>query len=238
MSIQNMTHKTKVFIAGTDTGVGKTSVCAALLYGAQQQGLKTLGLKPVAAGAELIEGIYRNDDGVQLMKYSSVNLPYEQVNPICLREAIAPHIAAEREGKSLSMNRIAGYCRGALIGPAEFSVVEGAGGWRVPLNSRETMADLAKELELPVILVVGMRLGCLNHTLLTVEAMIRDGINLVGWVSTKLDEDMPVYQENLDAIASRLTCPLLAQVPFIKKPSAETFAKHIDIPKIMALMKP
>ena len=238
MSIQNIAHKTKVFVAGTDTGVGKTCVCAAFLYGAQQQGLKTLGLKPVAAGAELIEGIYKNEDAVQLMQYSTVSLPYEQVNPICLREAIAPHIAAEREGKNLSMNRILGYCRGALMGPAEFTVIEGAGGWRVPLNSRETMADLTKELKLPVILVVGMRLGCLNHTILTVEAMVRDGVNLAGWVSTKLDDEMPAYQENLDSIKNRLACPLLAEVPFYTHPNPETIAKHIDIPKVMALMKP
>lgn len=225
--------KVKFFIAGTDTDAGKTLVSTVLLSAAQHAGLSTLGLKPIAAGGEHTEDGVQNEDALHLMAYSSIKLPYAQVNPVCLTEAIAPHIAAQREGRILRMDRILGFCRGALMSKAEFSIVEGAGGWRVPLNKTETMADLAKALNIPVILVVGIKLGCLNHALLTAEAMMRDGVRIAGWIATHLHADMPVASENVKTLAQMLDFPLLLELPFLVSPSVETFSKSIDIHKLL-----
>lgn len=185
------------FITGTDTEVGKTWVSCRLLERARDAGLKCYGLKPVAAGCvETPEG-RRNEDAVQLMAASSLTLPYEVVNPVALQAAIAPHIAAEREGRRISVTQLAGYVRGALSSyPADLVVVEGAGGWRVPLNDREMLAGLAVELNLPVIQVVGMRLGCISHALLTAEAIRADGLRYTGTVANCFG-DMDVREENL-----------------------------------------
>lgn len=201
------------FIAGTDTGVGKTFVSAALLAAAAQRGLRAFGLKPVAAGCYQTAEGWRNEDAVLLKKYSSVDLPYSQVNPLALRDAIAPHIAAAREGRQLRVERIEGFCRGALMTPADLRLIEGAGGWRVPLNSVETMATLAVRLQTPVILVVGMRLGCINHALLSAEAIRADGLPLVGWVANSPEPEMPAFEENLNTLCSLMPAPCLGSVP-------------------------
>lgn len=204
------------FIAGTDTSVGKTFIACALLKAAEKKGLTTAGLKPVAAGCELIDGQLKNEDALLLQQCATKGLDYEMINPIALEAAIAPHIAAEESGKNMTVSRLLGYCRGSLMCAGQFNVVEGAGGWRVPVNNRETIADLAKELRHPVILVVGMRLGCINHTLLTVEAILRDGLTIAGWVANCIDPDMPRLQENIDSIEKRLAFPLLGKVGFIE----------------------
>ena len=215
-----MAHK--FFVAGTDTEVGKSFCSAALLQAAQQLGSRSLGLKPVAAGADLDEGFDptrpTNEDARLLMRHSSVELSYEQVNPVLLQEPIAPHIAAEREQRNLNVTRLAGYCRGALMTPADFVLVEGAGGWRVPLNRAETLADLAKELKLPVILIVGMRLGCINHALLSAEAIYADGLPLAGWIANAVDPQMRCYEENLATLRERIRAPLLAEIPYLDRP--------------------
>lgn len=201
------------FISGTDTGVGKTLVACALLRAANQRGLTSLGLKPIAAGCEQSAEGWVNEDALFLQQCASVKLAYQQLNPVALPEAIAPHIAAVRAGKQLRVERIAGYCRGALQTKADFCVIEGAGGWRVPLNPREYLSDLAKALNLPVVLVVGLRLGCLNHAVLTAEAIQRDGLQLAGWVANMLDADMPALAENIDTLRTLLPCPLLGEIP-------------------------
>ena len=224
------------FIAGTDTGVGKTLVSAALLFKAQQQNLSTAALKPVAAGCEeTLDGL-RNEDALLLQKYCQPSLRYEQINPVALRAAIAPHIAAQQENRRLSVNGLSGFCRGVLMTRADFTVVEGAGGWRVPLNARETLADLAKELHLPVILVVGVRLGCINHTLLTVEAIVRDGLSLAGWVANVIDADMPCIDENIAAIAERLRAPCLGKIPCLNKALPELAAEHLDLSPLLSAL--
>ena len=144
------------FVAGTDTGVGKTAVSCALMAAAAASGLRTAAVKPVAAGCDN-EG--QNDDALCLMAGMTEELEYSQVNPIALEAAIAPHIAASLEGKTLQASRLVGLCRGVMLGKADFVLIEGAGGWRVPINPRETLADLAIQLRVGVILVVGMRLG-------------------------------------------------------------------------------
>ena len=207
------------FIAGTDTEVGKTFCASALLRAVNDRGLRCFGLKPVAAGADA--GGETNEDAVSLMAHSSVSLSYQQVNPMLLQEPIAPHIAAEREGKSLTVSRLAGFCRGAMMTPADLVLVEGAGGWRVPLNRVETLADLARELNLPVILVVGMRLGCINHALLSAEAIRNDGLQLAGWVANRVDPQMSCYDENLATLQTMLRAPLLAEIPHLVGDSAK-----------------
>jgi dethiobiotin synthetase len=210
------------FVTGTDTGVGKTAVSCALLAAARREGLRTAAIKPVAAGCDA-DG--RNEDALQLMQWMSEPLEYEQVNPVALQAAIAPHIAAQHEGRSLQVSRLAGLCRGVMSGAADFVLIEGAGGWRVPLNSRETLADLALQLHLPVILVVGMRLGCINHALLSCEAITRDGLSVAGWVANQPGEEMPCYRENLETLRRWLPAPLLGEIPAM--PSFDTEAASI-----------
>lgn len=201
------------FIVGTDTGVGKTRVAAALLRAYARLGHRAVGMKPVAAGAELLDGVWVNEDVVELRAASNVDGPLEQINPYLFREAIAPHIAADHKGVDISLPRIrAAY--DALASQADVVVVEGAGGLLVPLSRDKDMADLALALKLPLILVVGMRLGCLNHALLTAEAMSNRGLELAAWVANRMDPAMAAYDENLAALAQRLPCPLLAELPY------------------------
>ncbi|MDX1804419.1 MAG: dethiobiotin synthase [Alcanivorax sp.] len=193
------------FVTGTDTEVGKTWVSCRLLERAREAGLSCYGLKPVAAGCEQTGEGWRNDDALQLMAASSVKLPYETVNPVALKAAIAPHIAARQEGRVITLARLAGYVRGALNAhKADLILIEGAGGWRVPLNDREMLAGLATELELPVIQVVGMKLGCINHALLTAEAIEKDGLRYVGTMANTFDGEMAVQEENLLTLRQHL----------------------------------
>lgn len=217
------------FVTGTDTEVGKTAVSCALLHAAAAAGLRTAAVKPVAAGCDS-QG--QNEDAVQLIAAMTESLEYQQVNPVALQEAIAPHIAAQREGKRLQADRLAGLCRGVMLSDAEFILVEGAGGWRVPINPRETLADVAKNLQVGVILVVGMRLGCINHALLTAEAIARDGLALAGWVANQVAGPMDCYQENLATLQNGLAAPLLGEVPYLREWQASEAAKHLDISKL------
>lgn len=222
------TQGKRFFVAGTDTGVGKTLVTSALLMAAARRGHSTLGLKPVAAGCEQTEAGLRNEDALALQAASTVSASYEQINPVALREAIAPHLAAKHENRTLQASRLAGLCRGALP-KADLVLVEGAGGWRVPLNGRETLAALAVELRLPVILVVGIRLGCLNHALLTAEAIRNDRLPLAGWIANVIDPGTACIDENIETLERWLGAPRLATVPYIHEVRAEQLIQQIDI---------
>lgn len=229
-----MARGTRLFISGTDTDAGKTLIATGLLAAAAQRGLSTLALKPVAAGAELVDDQLRNDDALSLMAAMSEPLSYEQVNPVVFAEPIAPHIAAERAGRRLTASQLAGYCRGAMMRPCDFLLVEGAGGWRVPLNQRETLADLALELKLPVVLVVGMKLGCINHALLSAEAIRADGLPLAGWVANRVDPEMACFDENLATLNAMLPAPCLGVVPHLgAEPRAEDVAAHLDLSSLL-----
>ena len=217
----------KFFITGTDTEVGKTFISCALLQKAKLQGLTTAALKPLAAGCDLVNGQLRNEDALNLMEFSSVRLPYQTVNPVTLVQPIAPHIAAAKEERQLQVARLEGYARGALMNAADFWVVEGAGGWFVPLNPRETMADFAIALQLPVIVVVGIRLGCINHALLTVSAIRQSGLAIAGWVANCIDENTAVQQENIDTLKAMIPAPLLGRVPYCESP--KNAANYLDI---------
>lgn len=221
----------KFFVTGTDTDVGKTQVACGFLHLARQKGLSTLGLKPLAAGAEdLGEGL-RNADALALQALSSLQPRYAEVNPLVFKAAIAPHLAAAEEGRSLNLDRLAGLVRGQLIKKADFTLVEGAGGWRVPLQGRQTLADLARLLQLPVILVVRMQLGCLNHALLTAEAIQRDGLQLVGWVANTLDEPMAREDENFTTLEQLLPAPCLGRIPALKEVTAEAISQYLQLPR-------
>ena len=224
--------KKKFFIAGTDTDVGKTVIAAGLLAAANARGLQTLAIKPVAAGCEKTDEGLKNADALLLLQTMSRELPYTQVNPVAFEEPIAPHIAADNAGKRLTASQLAGYCRGVLMTAGDFTVVEGAGGWRVPLNSIETLANLAGELNLPVILVVGIRLGCINHALLTAEAIRHDGLPLAGWVANHIDPAMPYAKENVETLASLIQAPLLGSVPYLANPSPEEVSSYLYLDRI------
>jgi dethiobiotin synthetase len=220
----------RYFVTGTDTGVGKTLVAAGLLAKAARQGLTTAAVKPVAAGCEESPGGLRNDDALMLREAMTLDLPYETVNPVALAPAIAPHIAAREAGRHMGVAALAGHCRNVFERHADLTLVEGAGGWRVPLNDRETLADLARELALPVILVVGMRLGCINHALLTAEAIRNDGLPLAGWVANRVDASMSRYRDNLATLARHLPAPLLGEVPYLSDSDPRRVAEYLRLP--------
>lgn len=209
------------FLAGTDTEAGKTLVAAALLRAAAGQGLRALGMKPVAAGGA--------GDVDALVAAGSVAAPRDIVNPYLLREPLSPHLAAKHDGVAIDLEVIA-RCFNELRGRADFLVVEGAGGFRVPLTDTLDGADLAARLGLPVILVVGLRLGCLNHALLTAEAIRARGLPLAGWVANQVDARMACVAENVGTLRARLAAPLLGFVPHQAKPDAAQVAGLLTLP--------
>ncbi len=217
------------FIAGTDTDVGKTTVAAGLLHAARLNGLNTLGAKPVASGCSVTAKGLRNADALALIDESSVKLPYEQVNPFAFEPAIAPHLAAREAGVSLDVPALLASMRLILSQGADFTLIEGAGGWRVPLSDRANLSDLAIALELPVILVVGVRLGCINHALLSAEAIARDGLQLAGWVANIIEPRTSRLEENLATLAERLPAPCLGRVPKLKPASADAVAAYLQL---------
>lgn len=216
------------FVTGTDTDAGKTSVAAGLLYAAKQQQLSTLAMKPVASGcAETAHGL-RNSDALALMAQSTVQLPYSQVNPYAFVPAIAPHIAAEEAGVELCVTDLYQAAQVVLQQHADFTLIEGAGGWRVPISATEFLSDLAIALKLPVILVVGVKLGCINHALLTAQAIINDGLKLAGWVANVVDPHCARLAENLVTLKQQMPAPCLAEVPYLPLASAEAVALHMQ----------
>ena len=221
-----MTHT--YFVTGTDTGVGKTLVANALLKAARDEGMTTLGLKPVAAGCYLRDDTWVNEDAWELLQHSSVAATYADINPVALREPMAPHIAAEREGVTLAAEPLVTHCREQAT-RAEFCVVEGAGGWQVPLNAGESMADIAVGIGAPVILVAGMRLGCINHSLLTIAAIEAAGLELAGWVANHIDPDMAVATENVATLEERISAPLLGVIPVMENPGPLFAAPHLSV---------
>ncbi len=213
------------FVTGTDTGVGKTLVSCALLHALAARGRHVAGFKPVAAGCGE-DG--HNDDATALCAASTMRLAYDQVNPYCLPQAVAPHLAARHAGAHIDLGRILASYRD-IAGQADEVIVEGAGGFLVPLNDKQTSADLAQEMALPVILVVGMRLGCINHALLTVRAIADYQLECAGWIANVLDDKMPALQENIDALRERIAAPLLGIVPYQSQPDVRATAAHLNL---------
>lgn len=224
-----------MFIAGTDTGVGKTLVSAALLVALRNLGYRAVGMKPIAAGAEWSDGRWVNEDVELLRGASAVDVPPGLSCPFVFKEAIAPHIAAERKGTKIEIPVIVEACR-ALSAMSDMVVVEGAGGLLVPIDSRADMADVVSALNMPVILVVGMRLGCINHALLTLNAMRGRGLKLAGWIANRLDPDMAVYEENILALRQRIDAPMLAEIPYMSRVSVAQVAGYINNVKLLAVL--
>lgn len=208
------------FLTGTDTNIGKTLISCALLHHFAAQGQRVIGMKPVAAGVNA-SGEY--DDVVQLCAASNVSAALRDINPYAFAPAIAPHLAAQQAGMRIEFAPILAAFH-TLAKQADTVIVEGVGGWRVPLNDAQDSADLAKALNLPVILVVGMRLGCLSHALLTVESIAASGLTLAGWVANCVEETMPMREENIAVLQQRIGAPLLGIVPFQCVPDAKVAA--------------
>lgn len=204
------------FVAGTDTEVGKTFSTCALLHALRARGIRAVGMKPVAAGTDTAG---KNEDVEQLTRASTVQAAPELINPYLFAPAIAPHIAAAEAGVTIDIGRIVDAFE-ALRKQAEAVLVEGVGGFRVPLGPRRDAADLARALGLPVILVVGMRLGCISHALLTEEAILARGLRLAGWIANRIDPNMARFAENLAALDERLAAPLLGVIPANTTPEA------------------
>lgn len=203
---------TGFFVTGTDTGIGKTTVSCALLHAFAAQGKKVAGMKPIVAGSENGQWM----DVEQLLAASNVNVTRQQINPYAFDSPISPHLAARQLGTEIDLSVIH-HAYQQLSAKADLVIVEGAGGFLVPINERQNGADLAKMLNLPVILVVGMRLGCLNHALLTAQAIQASGLTLAGWVANCVDPQMNVVAENIATLEQRLDCPLLGTLPFRKE---------------------
>ena len=217
------------FVTGTDTGVGKTLVACALLHALAEQGLQVAGLKPVAAGCD-DDG--RNEDALALRAASTMPLTYGQVNPYCFGPAIAPHLAARFSGVRIELSRILNSYR-ELAGQADEVIVEGAGGFLVPLNEKQDGSDLAQQLGLPVILVVGMRLGCLNHALLSARAIDGCGLQCAGWVANVTKTGMPALQENIETLNACIDAPLLGVVPHMEPPDAHAAAGLLNVASLL-----
>ena len=213
------------FVTGTDTGVGKTLISCALLHGFSAQGKRVVGMKPVAAGCD-DDG--QNEDVLQLRAAGNVAVGYGQINPYCFVPAIAPHLAAQRAGVIMQFSRIAASYH-ELAAQADVVIVEGAGGLLVPLNAQQDSADLVEELGLPVILVVGMRLGCLNHALLTAEAIEQRGLMLAGCVANIVDPGMAMIEQNIAALQQRIAATLLGTVHYLPEADARVAARQLHL---------
>ena len=217
-----------LFITGTDTGVGKTWISAATMKLLQAQGQTVIGMKPIASGCEQTSAGLRNEDALILQQHSSIEIDYEQINPYAFAPAIAPHIAAKQAGININIQQIVENYN-VLSQQADWIIVEGVGGWQVPLNENETIADLACALALPVILVVGMRLGCINHALLSAESIRQSGLKLAGWIANHVDPQMAEQKQNLLSIQQRIDAPLLGSVPCQQTLDAEHIAGWLDL---------
>lgn len=216
------------FVTGTDTGVGKTLVACSLLRAFAARGMKAVGMKPVACGAEPRGGALVSADVEQLIESGNVNAPREHVNPYCFEPPIAPHIAARRAGVTISLDRIETSAR-ALAALADIVIVEGVGGFRVPLGTDIDTSELAARLALPVVLVVGLRLGCLNHAALTVESVSARGLKLAGWVANHIDPEMAAAEDNVRALDEQIGAPRLARIAYTPAPNLRASAAAFEL---------
>ena len=226
-----------VCVVGTDTGVGKTLVACALLRRLRREGARALAMKPVAAGARQDRDGRHSDDARALRAASGIEVPDELMNPYLFAAPISPHLAARHEGVEIDLEVIARRF-GELAALGDAVVVEGAGGFCVPLTDRLTGADLAQALGLPLMLVVGLRLGCLNHALLTAEAIAARGLEFAGWVANTVDPEMAALHENVETLRTRLAAPCLGVLPWLPVADAEAAAERIAIPPALAARLP
>lgn len=214
------------FITGTDTGCGKTEITLGLMHRWQQTGKVVLGMKPIASGAVQTPVGLRNEDALCIQRQCSLEVPYQQLNPFVYVPPIAPHLAAEEAGRHIDATEIRENFE-QLAAISDMVIVEGAGGWRVPIGSDMTIPDLVRMLNLPVILVVGMRLGCINHAILTAESIQHAGLILHGWIANHIDPDMQAQQGNLKTLNKWLSAPCLGNVPYLEQPAPKQISGYL-----------
>ena len=220
-----------LFVTGTDTEVGKTLVSASLLWALAQTGRRCVGMKPVASGCRATAAGMRCNDADVLLAHSSVSASYADVNPYGYEPAVAPHLAARAAGQTIELDVIHRHFE-RLCATADWLVVEGVGGWLVPLSDDTTVANLAQLLGLPVLLVVGMRLGCLNHALMTATAIERTDLELAGWVANQIDAGMALFGENVATLKARIDAPLVGVVPHLADITPRVAAANLDLAKL------
>ncbi|EJN6828567.1 dethiobiotin synthetase [Vibrio cidicii] len=220
------------FVAGTDTDVGKTVASKAILHALAAREIKTIGYKPVAAGSEKTAEGWRNSDALHLQAAATVDVAYEDVNPYALELPASPHIAAKHEQVAIDYtvlsNKLAQHKQNADV-----VLVEGAGGWRVPISDEESLSTWVQQEQLPVILVVGIKLGCLSHALLTAEVIKSDGLNLIGWVANRVNPGTEHYADIIEMLEMRLAVPKLGEIPYIPKAKRKDLAKYIDVTALL-----
>ena len=203
-----------LFVTGTDTEIGKTYVSSLLLKLLIEEGYRAIGMKPVASGAKVIDGMLKNEDALSLIKASNVESDYQTINPYVFKPAISPHLAAERAGKEIDIEKIKSNFE-QLQNTSDLVIVEGVGGWYAPLSMQTTVADLAEALALPIILVVGLRLGCLNHALLTAQAIRQSGLRVAGWLANHIEKDFSSAEDNISTLKHYLNdIAFLGRVPY------------------------
>ncbi|HBC56241.1 MAG TPA: dethiobiotin synthase [Gammaproteobacteria bacterium] len=217
------------FVSGTDTGVGKTWISAALLHAFHAMGVDAVGMKPVASGCEQTPEGLRNSDALILQQSASRSLSYDLINPFAFKPAIAPHLAATAAGQEISTDILLGRLQQFKRQVRDVGLIEGAGGWQVPLNATETWKEFVQAANLPVILVVGLRLGCINHALLTAESITAAGVPVAGWVANRIDPRMENWQENIETIRDRLVAPMLGNVPYLDSFQPTKIANNLDL---------
>ena len=219
------------FVTGTDTEVGKTFVSESMLHQLAYRRFKTIGFKPVASGCAMSSHELQNADALALQAASTLHLSYQQVNPYAFEPAIAPHIAAEQAGQKIELARLHQHYTELKSHDPDFILTEGAGGWRLPLGEGTYLSDFARQEEMEVILVVGIRLGCLNHALLTAEAIEKDGLRLAGWVANQVELDMANIEDNLESLKQGLTAPFLGYIPRLNDP--EHAQQYLDLTPLL-----
>jgi dethiobiotin synthetase len=215
------------FITGTDTGCGKTEITLGLMAALQARGQRVLGMKPVASGCVQHPEGRRNADAERIQAQGTLTAPYALVNPYAFLPPIAPHVAATESGVSIDLERI-GAAHAELTRLADWVLVEGVGGWRVPLGPGIFVGDIPRTLDLPVILVVGLKLGCLNHALLTAESIQSSGLELAGWIANQVDPDMLALDANLETLRTLIQAPCLGVVPWMAEPDARAIAARLQ----------
>ncbi|PCI21501.1 MAG: dethiobiotin synthase [Piscirickettsiaceae bacterium] len=220
------------FVTGTDTGVGKTFVSCQLMHAIKNHGRSVVGFKPVASGAKVESGSIKNEDALQLQQASSIRVSYDLINPYCFAEAIAPHIAAERSNTNIELSKIKS-CYQQLANKADVVIVEGAGGWLTPLTVTTGFDSIAESLNLQVILVVAVRLGCINHALLTEQAIKAAGRTLVGWVANCIDSDFQNIDETISTLEQKVSATYLGKINYQQQGCAQKFNNYINISSIL-----
>ena len=224
---------TGVYVTGTDTGAGKTLASACLLHALRAQGLRAVGMKPLASGCTHTADGWRNEDALALQQASAPRPDYDDINPYALPLPLAPEFAARAAGIGIALDPIlAAHAR--LAARADAVVVEGVGGWMAPLSATLDQIDLVRALQLPVVLVVGLRLGCLNHARLSARAIAADGARLAGWIASEIDPDMDCRDENFETLRQRLPAPCLGRLPWCSKPDPASLSQCLQVGTIMA----